>query len=691
MTQIFSRLRIGYRLALLVGSLTLGILFLFGFSLIALHDELMTDRQIQTRRLVETATSLVESYRGLAERGVLSEADAQTVVLERIADMRYDGHQYFWVNAMDGTMLMHPVKPELNGTSVLELVDTFGERIFVNMIDIVRREGGGFYQYSWSTPQSPEPRQKISFVQGIPDWGWVVGSGVYIDDVEEAFWEQATVFAIVGFVVLGVTIALGAVIARSISTPLGRITERTQQLVKGNLTDHIPYTENHDEVGALARALEVFRENAHQAEDLRAAQDKAAADAERAQHRSLADVLHGIVDAGIASSESVTRLIRMRRELVATNAQSQSIATAVEELVASIREISSTTRQAAGDSQQAEQASHHGVTSSTNAVGSMEEIVRAVQRSADEVNGLASDSEQIGTIVGEIESIAAQTNLLALNATIEAARAGEAGRGFAVVAGEVKTLANQTAQATEDIRSRIAQLRSRMDGIVAAMTSGVQTVETGRGTITALGGHLQEISNYIGNVTSKMTEVAGILDQQSAAANGVSEGTSTIADLASRNDAGVSKVLDDMESLTQSIGAHIDSFETVPLDRVVVEIGKTDHIAFKRRISETLAGRAKMYPNEVPDHTECRFGKWYFAVTNPLILKAPEYAAIDPPHRRVHDLAKRALQRYHSGDMEGAVADVEALDQASRDVIALIDRLVAVLKAHEADHSARAA
>ena len=455
------------------------------------------------------------------------------------------------------------------------------------------------------------------------------------------------------------------------------------QLAGGDLTVDVPYAGNRDEIGGLARALAVFRENAQRVEEMHAAQDRHAAQAEHQRQKELADALHGIVEAGMASSESVTRLVRMKQELMATNAQSQSIATAVEELVASIHEISSTTRSAADGSRQAEQASGDGVMSSREAVGSMEEIVTAVRRSADEVNGLAVDSEQIGTIVGEIESIAAQTNLLALNATIEAARAGEAGRGFAVVAGEVKTLANQTAKATEDIRTRIGQLRARMGGIVTAMTSGVDTVETGRSVVTALGSHLEDISGHVGNVTTRMAEIAGILDQQSDVANGVSEGTSAIAQLASRNHEGVGAVLDAMDSLTQSIGDHIGSFASLKLDRVVVEIGKTDHVAFKRRVVDALAGRSTMTSADVLDHRECRFGLWYFAVTNPVILNAPEYAAIDAPHQRVHALAKTVLDKFHSGDVDGALADVDALDDASREVLGHLDRLANLLKARE--------
>jgi methyl-accepting chemotaxis protein len=676
---------IGTRLAALVAGLSLGIVLVLGISLVKLHDELMADRQDQTRRLVETAVSLVGVYQGLAATGAMSADAAREEALERLAALRYDGRQYFWVNAMDGIMLRHPTRPQLDGTSVLDLQDANGERIFADMIDLVRAEGGGIYQYYWTTPENPDPRLKISYVEGVPEWGWVIGSGIYVDDVEEAFRDQALVLGGIGAVVLLLAIFLGTLIARGISRPLGRITAETRKLAAGDLDVEIPYTSKGDEVGGLARALEVFKDNARKVEDLHRAQEAEAARADRLRKHGLADVLHGFVEAGVASSESVVRLVRMKQELANANAQTQSMASAVEELVASIQEISETTRHASGDSQKAEQASHAGVASSTQAVGSMEQIVRAVRRSADEVNVLAEESSQIGTIVGEIESIAAQTNLLALNATIEAARAGEAGRGFAVVAGEVKSLANQTAKATEDIRGRIGQLRSRMDGIVAAMTSGVETVEAGRGVITDLGDQLQEIAGHVGNVTGKMAEVAGILDQQSAAANGVSEGTATIAQLASQNDAEVGHTLDAMDTMNQAIGAHIGSFADLGLDRIVVEISKTDHVAFKKRIVDAIAGRARMTSADVPDHKSCRFGKWYTAVTNPVIRNSREYAAIDAPHRRVHELAKSALDRFHRNDVAGAMAEIDGLDEASREVLGLLDCLAERLKARESE------
>ena len=228
MAQTFSRLTIGRRLAVLVAGLSLGILVVLGVSLVKLHDELMADRQDQTRRLVETAASLVDAYRAMAAEGAMPEADARAEALERLAALRYDGQQYFWVNAMDGTMLRHPVNPELDGASVLHLVDDNGERIFADMIDLVRAEGGGFYNYLWSTPESPEARLKVSYVEGVPDWGWVIGSGIYVDDVEEAFRAQALVLGGIGAAVLLLAVLLGTVVARGISRPLGRITAQTR-------------------------------------------------------------------------------------------------------------------------------------------------------------------------------------------------------------------------------------------------------------------------------------------------------------------------------------------------------------------------------------------------------------------------------------------------------------------------------
>ena len=292
--------------------------------------------------------------------------------------------------------------------------------------------------------------------------------------------QQTVILSAAGALLLGTVLAW--LIGASLSGPIRRMTDRMQSLAAGELDEAIPGGELRDEIGRMARAVEVFRENAlavRRMEQEAAAQHGAAeADRQRMMSELASRFEQGMqgVITGVGgraeemgrSAEELARVAERGRglaEAVATRAEQasvnvQTVASATQQLAGSIREISSQVQRS--------------VTVSSRATGE-------TQRTSELISGLSSAAEKIGNIVQLIQAIASQTNLLALNATIEAARAGDAGKGFAIVASEVKNLASQTAQATEQIASQIATIQSATGETVAAITQfGVNGQGNGR-------------------------------------------------------------------------------------------------------------------------------------------------------------------------------------------------------------------
>jgi methyl-accepting chemotaxis protein len=477
---------------------------------------------------------------------------------------------------------------------------------------------------------------------------------------------------------LAVALLLGYWIARGIAGPVRMVTDALTRLSNRDFDIRLPDMKGHGEVARMVRSLSDFRNKVEQVDAAEQAQTEKLAEVE-AQQRTLAAQartnLRGVVRAAIQSNEAIVTLAYMMRDVNAANVQTQTMASAVEEMVSSTREISASSDRAAADAEGARGAAGDGVDGAGRAVETMEGIHGAVRGAADRIDTLAEASTQIGEIVQQIEDIADQTNLLALNATIEAARAGDAGKGFAVVANEVKSLANQTARATEDIRGRITTLRGEMSTIIEAMEKGAGAVEDGRGVVTDLGGQLQNISGSINNVTEKMRDIASILTQQTEAANEIAEGTTTIASLSKRNTDEVLNALKAMDRATAALNEQVGLFAGLGGSLVLVEVAKNDHVVFKKRVVDTVLGRDNWKEQEIPDHKHCRLGKWYGSVADPTLRNHKAYRDLDRPHAEVHALGREAVRKAAEGDMDGALEAIAGLNDASKEVVDMLSDL----------------
>jgi methyl-accepting chemotaxis protein len=319
--------------------------------------------------------------------------------------------------------------------------------------------------------------------------------------------QQTVIATAAGALVLGAILAW--LIGASVSGPIRAMTDRMQSLAAGEFDNAIPGGEQRDEIGRMARAVEVFRDNAlavrRMEQEAAAQRDSAEADRLRMMtelagrfEQGMQGVISGVggraEDMG-RSAEELARVAERGRglaEAVATRAEQasmnvQTVASATQELAASIREISTQVQRSVVVSNRATSETH---------------------RTSELIRGLSNAAEKIGTIIQLIQAIASQTNLLALNATIEAARAGDAGRGFAIVASEVKTLATQTAQATEQIASQIATIQSATDESVAAITQFGATVKEMADIATAIAAAIEEQGAATGEIARNVEEAA---------------------------------------------------------------------------------------------------------------------------------------------------------------------------------------
>jgi methyl-accepting chemotaxis protein len=511
---MFFNRSIARRLYLIVVAMALGTLGILAIAARESSDALWAAKATETRHLVETAHSLATDYQQRAARGELTEADAQQQALLRLSRLRYENDQYFWVNDMDGMMLMHPTTPQLVGTSVLDMRDAGGGQPFRGMIDIVGREGAGLLRYYW--PPGPTARLKQSYVKGVSGWNWVIGSGVYVGDVQATVHGLVLRLAGVAGVALALTLLVATLLGRGITRPIGALTAAMRQLAGGDLAAEVPAQERSDELGAMAAAVVVFKDSMVRADQLtRAVQEQQTVAQQQTQVAlvAMADAIEA--EAGLALAQVHERTAAMTQTAAdmsgsaartgrsadsaataAANATetSNSVASAADLLAASISEIGLQVGQAAEVAGRAVTAGHQ--TRST-------------------IEALNQQVARIGAVTDAIHDIASKTNLLALNATIEAARAGEAGRGFAVVANEVKSLAAQTARSTDDISRQIGEVRKATGEAVAAVARIEETI----GEINVIAGG---VASAVEKQAASTMSIAFNVTQTAAAAGDMS-------------------------------------------------------------------------------------------------------------------------------------------------------------------------
>lgn len=395
----------------------------------------------------------------------------------------------------------------------------------------------------------------------------------------------------------------------------------------------------------------------------------------RAVHQRTKSELIRTVSMSVNVNEGVTATAEMKRAVEEVRHRTHAIGAAIDEMTSSVQDISRFTAEVAQEAEDSRVAADRARETGRGAVQAIAEITEAVSDAASRVDHLHEASDQIGSIVQQIEAIARQTNLLALNATIEAARAGEAGKGFAVVASEVKTLAHQTARATVDIRTRITALQDGMTAIMQSMESGAEAVERGQGVIAAAGEGMDTVLTHVEGVSSRVREIAGILDQQTAASTEISVGVSAIAEMTGNNVKAIEDILsvaDDTDTLIRlAIGALSES----QIEDFTIHVAKSDHMIWRKRLAEMVAGREKLDPKELADHTSCRLGKWYRAVEDAGLTGHPAFVELETPHREVHAAGIEAARLYAAGDLDGALREISRAAEASKGVMAALDAL----------------
>jgi methyl-accepting chemotaxis protein len=437
------------------------------------------------------------------------------------------------------------MKPELNNTDLSDFKDPNGKKLFVAFVDVVKVKKEGVVPYLWPKPKFDKPVNKISYVKGFEKWNWIIGTGIYIDDVAETFWVIAIKIGSISLVGIVLLFLIIFVIVKSIEIPLLNTTLAMDDIAngEGNLTKRLN-THGRDEISRLSYAFNDFV----------------------SKLQSIIIVLKKSSSSIVTAAAKLLEVYTANHSIIEQQQnQTHSIATAITEMSATIREVSKNAQDAAKAANQANteaKCSKEIVSVTTQSILS---LANAVEQSSTVVNKLEDKSKAIESVIDVIQSISEQTNLLALNAAIEAARAGEQGRGFAVVADEVRTLATKTQQSTQEIQKIIEELQSGSKEAVHVMADNIlktkATVEKALKATESLD-KIVEAVNTIHNIND---QIASATEEQSVVAHDIDQRITDISKLAENTSAFGEKVnalSTELKQLGEIFGSGMQQFKT---------------------------------------------------------------------------------------------------------------------------------
>jgi len=509
---------------------------------------------------------LYQPWKWIIGTGVYLEvAEAQFMddAKKRISELRYgpEGKDYFWINDMNPKMIMHPIKPDLNGKDLSDFKDPNGKHLFNEFVKVCRERGEGFVDYMWPKPGYDKPVAKLSYVKLFKPWNWILGTGIYLDgikaveiqktrEIQSAIARQRN--GLIGIIIILFVLGAGVTtyISRKITIPIKHAGEMLKDIAQGegDLTKRLK-VETKDEVGEMAdwfnkfidTIQKIIKDVAQNANQVREASGELSIISKQMTSgaEQTSEKANVVAAAGEEMSSNMSSVAAATEE-AATNVN--MVATAAEQMIATINEIA----------QNSEKAS--------NITG---EAVAQTQSASNKVDELGSAANEIGKVVETITEISEQVNLLALNATIEAARAGEAGKGFAVVANEIKDLAKQTAEATQEIKGKIGAIQD----------------STGA-TVTEIG----QILKVINDVNDIVSNIATAVEEQSVTTKEIAEnvvqasqGIQEVNENVAQSSAVAGDIAKDIENVNQASGEMSNSSNQVNMSAEALA-----------RLSETL-------------------------------------------------------------------------------------------------------
>ena len=523
-------IRLTQKVYLLAGILLLSFLLMMELLVVpAIRSAIRDGVRDKIRNIVETAVQIAASYDTKAKAGEMTEEEAKTKAAEIISLMRYGATStdYLWINDSRPFMIMHPLKPEMNGTDLSTYADPSGFHLFAAMADVVKQKGEGFVPYQWAKPGTDHPQPKESFVKGFQPWDWIIGTGVYVDDLMAL--EAKTVNTIHAFLAGLMLIALGFVLLMvlPLRRDLGRISGFVAQLGRFDFSKGLEMNQR-DELGRIHDELDGMRKVVGGLAGNVGKVGLGVQNATQEMNRQYTELSH--------ASDQVASAIQELAKGATHQAEAvEESSSRLANIIDGLSGITDSMQDSLTQSDQTRTMTHEGERTLEKQETRMRETRAMTTRVSEAITGLTRKSDEIVRFVDIIQGIASQTNLLALNAAIEAARAGDQGLGFAVVADEVRKLSEQSSHSVSQISQIVDEIGRSVQETAQEARNVSAAVEEQQHALVDSRRAFEGITSSVNTIAEHLASVSGETDQMVQKAREAGDALQSIAAISQEN------------------------------------------------------------------------------------------------------------------------------------------------------------